>query len=123
MTIYSQQYQRDFTWRTTAAGLPVAEAVKVGDGVYTKVCPLCGGFHEIKVAARTRPKCTLRKYADLDSARNMTRTLWQRMIERWYEKYPQADGLIYVSVKLVELYPGQWGESAPVGNIEARAAA
>ena len=116
MTIYSNQWQQEFSWRTTPGGLPIAQAVKVGDNVYTKVCPLCGGFHSIKVATRVRPNCTLRNYANHDSAKNLTRSLGQRMIERWYEKQPQADGLLYVSVQLVPLYEGQ-----PVGNIEAPA--
>lgn len=107
MTIYSHHFQSEFTWRTTPHGLPIAEAVKVGDNIYTKCCPACGGFHVVKVAARVRPNCTLRSYADHDSARNLTRTLWQRMIERWLECYPQAAGLMYISVQLVPLYEGQ----------------
>lgn len=55
--------QQRFTFRVNGDGLPVAQVVRWGAGVWVKCCPLCGCLHEIlkgQIEGEFEPRCILK---------------------------------------------------------------
>lgn len=65
----------------TPGALPVAEVVQWGNGLWVKVCPLCGLVHECRGGIPTdgifKPQCIVKQ-------------LVPSVYKEWLEKYPQA---------------------------------
>lgn len=71
-------------------GLPTAQVVQWGQGVWVKVCPLCGLLHEVRGGLPAdglfKPSCIVRQ-------------LVPKLYQEWTTKHPQA--LDYTHVRLM----------------------
>lgn len=88
----SKAAQAAFTW-STADGLPVAQVVQIGAGLWVMCCPLCGRLHSLPASAKHgaayAPACALKELAP-------------RTFTAWQEVYPGGVGVDSIRLHFTE---------------------